>query len=115
MALRTDREEGVKGIPKVDSAWISRGREKESKGAGGWSSFPEMGSLQEAWVWDVCLECIEITLKTTGEPNGPWREKREERRCVRTRVTLSSDSARLPLPPSLITRIKVPTTICGEN
>jgi len=45
--------------------------------------------------------CIEITLKTTGKPNGAWREKSEERRCVRTRVTLSSDSDRLPLPPSL--------------
>ena len=33
-----------------------------------------------------------------------------------TRVILSSDSDRLPPPPpSPITRIKVPTTICGEN
>lgn len=59
--------------------------------------------------------CIEITLKTTGKPNGPRSEKSEERKCVHTRVTLSSDSDRLPLPPSLITRIKVPTTICEEN
>ena len=44
-----------------------------------------MGSLQEAWVWDVCLECIEITLKTTGEPRlSMEREKRGEKVCAHT-------------------------------
>ena len=54
---------------------------------------------------------------TQGHWEAKWSMEREseERRCVRTRVTLSSDSDRLPLPPSLITRIKVTTTICGEN
>lgn len=42
-------------------------------------------------------------------------ERKVRRRCVCTCVTLSSDSDRLSLPPSLITRIKVPTTIRGEN
>lgn len=79
MAIRTKREEGVKGISKADSTWISRGREKESKGAGGWSSFPEMGSLQEAWVWDVSGEHRDNTQDHWGAKvvHGERKERRE--------------------------------------
>lgn len=82
MAIRTKREEGVKGISKGRQHLDFQGKGEGVKGSW-WMEFisrngESAGSMGLGRVSGV----YEITLKTTGEPRSVYGERKERREGV---------------------------------